>query len=86
MQKLGSIHASLTFFVLFNNNNIQGEDLVHVPVKKASKPLPPASDLGRCPFYGGGSVVVDSWCLYLPLFVGVLFLVFASVCITLCPF
>ena len=38
----------------------------------ASKSIYVTSSLGCCPFYGGGSVVVDYCFMYLTLFVGVL--------------
>ena len=38
-------------FLYFNNSRIKGEDLF--------KPPAAPGGLGYCPFYGGGSVVVD---------------------------
>ena len=49
LQELGILHTSLTL-LCFNNDRIQGEDLV--PVK--------CIEAHQCPFSGGGSLVVDS--------------------------
>ena len=67
-------------FVCINNNILQGEDLA--PVKCIKSP----GSLGFCPFYGGGSVVVDLLFYVLPIVCGGSVLVFVLLCITLCPF
>ena len=42
--------------------------------------------LGCCPFYGGGSVVVDALFIVLPIVCRRSVFVFVLLCITLCPF
>ena len=42
--------------------------------------------LGYCPFFGGGSAVVDLLFYVHPIVCGGSVLVFVLVCITLCPF
>ena len=65
-------------FFYFNNSRTKGEDLV--PVKCIQVP----GDLGCCPFYGDGSVVVTCCLLLLPLWASVLF--YVLVYVTLYPF
>ena len=47
---------------------------------------PPPGGLGRCPFLGGGSVVVDLLFIVLPIVCGSCVFVFVLLCITLCTF
>ena len=52
----------------------------------AFKLPPPPSGLGCCPFWGGGSVVVDLLFDVLPIGCGESVFVLVLLCITLCPF